>query len=62
MIRVERDKDIECRCDNCGEEGTDFDLNISSEVRSFGTFGGYTFYLCEKCTAELKEKIGRFIY
>jgi len=62
MIRVERDKDIECRCCSCGEEGTDFDVHITSEIRGLSPFGGWTVYLCEKCLTELKTKIGRFIY
>ncbi|MGE7976677.1 hypothetical protein ACQKOK_28245 [Bacillus cereus] len=54
MIKVEREN--QCICESCGNTSA-FYIRFEGEL-----FNPVETFLCEKCTAELKEKIGRFIY
>ncbi|PDY93262.1 hypothetical protein CON09_08535 [Bacillus anthracis] len=60
MIKVKRVPDYGSWCDSCGESCKEA-FFIEVEENLFPA-DGTVIWLCEKCTAELKEKIGRFIY
>ncbi|WP_324658908.1 hypothetical protein [Bacillus cereus] len=60
MIKVKRVIDYFSWCDCCGDfKHEAFFIEVEEEI--FPT-DSTVLWLCEKCTAELKEKIGRFIY
>ncbi|MEW4131930.1 hypothetical protein [Bacillus thuringiensis] len=61
MIKVKRVPDYDSWCDSCGEfkeEAFFIEIEEPMPVEDDST----VLWLCPKCAAELKEKIGRFIY